>query len=678
MKRFWGVMWLAMLAQSWGAWAQPAEPLAEKMAWVQMINGAGEQDVNQLCTLPNGDIALAGVCEEAKGAQFTSRGGRAQTLAGNNTTGARPTMFVARYKPNGALLWQISIENARTSSHITDLQTDKQGNIVLCGAMGGRAVFHAADGSERVVPPVGNDVHTYFVAKYSGSGKLLWLSTARSAEQCFAQQLLTDAENNVYVRAYCSPSAALMLDDVALLQPAQNAENPRFNGFLAKYSPAGKLLWARHGGDLHLISMALNATHGGVSLLYNTSSTAALKLYATDQPATRIPRKTQTVVEQNWLDLNGNGEFLGVRPAFANIQARPVRFQRDTTGHWFVLMESAYRSLGSPRYEFVAGNLRRTSDQVSHTFLVKCTPDEKPLWVAEIGTNTLTRPLSLVLDGKGNVLVGCWYAWQVCVRSGADVQAQRPRSADSVMLRLPMGEGSVLASFQAETGKLNGVQTLGRMARENDGMVNPSLPLAADARGNVFFGGYMNLGKSLGKHAVSLSDAANANVALSPAQYAELNWRTASDGFFGCIGENLPPDPAPRDTTPNQQPPLAARDTATTPSLAATLASDIAAAADSAADGGADAQPLFADVVLFPNPVQASQRVVNVSLTLAERTTIVWEITDLTGRSLLRQRETHEAGNVQQQFSLENYAAGVYVLTLTAGKIVESKGIVVL
>lgn len=111
--------------------------------------------------------------------------------------------FVAKYSPLGKLLWTLQLSDSSTGR----VATDAKGNVLISGSTQGRA----------------------FVAKYSPGGSLVW---TRQLADSGAGGVATDAKGNVIISGskWGSLGGALI---------------GQIDAFAAKFSPSGKLLWAR-------------------------------------------------------------------------------------------------------------------------------------------------------------------------------------------------------------------------------------------------------------------------------------------------------------------------------------------------------------------------------------------------------------------------------------------------
>lgn len=114
------------------------------------------------------------------------------------------------------------------------VNVDRQGNVLLAGEANGDLKF-----GEITVPGAGST--DCFVAKASPDGKFLWVKSLGGSLVDRGYGVAADAEGNLYVTGHHQST-----DAKALGQALPNAGD--YDVFVAKYSPAGELLWVRTAG----------------------------------------------------------------------------------------------------------------------------------------------------------------------------------------------------------------------------------------------------------------------------------------------------------------------------------------------------------------------------------------------------------------------------------------------
>lgn len=117
---------------------------------------------------------------------------------------------------------------------------DPQGNVLVIGTYQGATVFEPGGSS------LGNaGIFDAYFAKYDAAGNVLWANRAGGTGVDLGYGIAADEAGNVYIAGNFTGTADF--------DPGAGTENLTSNGnmdaFLAKYTPAGELLWAiRMGG----------------------------------------------------------------------------------------------------------------------------------------------------------------------------------------------------------------------------------------------------------------------------------------------------------------------------------------------------------------------------------------------------------------------------------------------
>ncbi len=154
------------------------------------------------------------------------------TLTNKSTNGA--DMFIAKLSPAGECLWATNAGGEKSCGDYGTITLDKENNIIVSG------IFDS-------VMDWGNNIRlsttqrTMYVAKYNQAGKILWARNSIGGAE--GQGVGTDSIGNIYVGGhFFSPS--LRLGNILLENTGQGTND----AFVAKYSPNGKVLWAKGFG----------------------------------------------------------------------------------------------------------------------------------------------------------------------------------------------------------------------------------------------------------------------------------------------------------------------------------------------------------------------------------------------------------------------------------------------
>lgn len=141
-------------------------------------------------------------------------------------------LFLAKYDPQGALLWAFSIgTNSPGTETVYSIEVSPSGDVYMCGLAYAGADFDPGTGT--LLQQNG----TYgFLAKYSAQGSLIWCNPMN----IYARDMVVDHAGNLAVTGY--------FNDTVDFDPTSTVYNLSSvygeDIFLAKYSPSGSLHWA--------------------------------------------------------------------------------------------------------------------------------------------------------------------------------------------------------------------------------------------------------------------------------------------------------------------------------------------------------------------------------------------------------------------------------------------------
>lgn len=141
------------------------------------------------------------------------------------------SMFVAQYDPGGQMMWVR--QGLSYGSGGSAIALDATGNVCVGGSFQRDIKF------DRVSISRGDSWIVFYLAKYDRTGNVLWVQTGVS-QTTVARDLATDRQGNVY--AVGSFFGIVTFNSEGLTGHGQT------DGFIAKYDPAGSLVWIRAVG----------------------------------------------------------------------------------------------------------------------------------------------------------------------------------------------------------------------------------------------------------------------------------------------------------------------------------------------------------------------------------------------------------------------------------------------
>jgi hypothetical protein len=180
------------------------------------------------CTVDNAENVLLGGYYHAPHLIFGS----------DTLPGAGPdNIYITKYDQTGNVLWTFAGESQR-HNELLGLSTDGQDNIVACGAFADTLKL----GTITLISDSGQSAG--FLVKLDPAGTVLWAVSLNDFDDAaFCHSVTADKDRNIFVTGGYQ-GAQLILHGF----PSGGDTLPGFAGvhyFLAKYDPAGALLWAK-------------------------------------------------------------------------------------------------------------------------------------------------------------------------------------------------------------------------------------------------------------------------------------------------------------------------------------------------------------------------------------------------------------------------------------------------
>jgi hypothetical protein len=164
----------------------------------------------------------------------------------------RPACVVAKYGPDGELLWARQAILDQAVSQFETVAVDRRGNIYAAGSMAGGGVdFGNGVRLEKPSPPPQEYESTgrMLMVKYDPMGRAQWVQTGPVREFTQITSMAVDAAGNAYAVGVLSSGEFDPYDRIGFSNEAPEfkliPESQESGGYiLAKFSPQGKALWA--------------------------------------------------------------------------------------------------------------------------------------------------------------------------------------------------------------------------------------------------------------------------------------------------------------------------------------------------------------------------------------------------------------------------------------------------
>lgn len=200
-----------------------------QLAWLATAGGSSVDHANAIGVDEAGNVVIAGYFSGS--AQFGGETG--QTL----TSLAPKDMFIARYGINGSFQWARSAGMANGGEAIAlGAVMDTFGNSYVTGHFLGSG-FGGMSSS----------FFDIFLAKYNGAGDLLWVKRAGGADADEGAAVSLDGSGNVVITGRIGGDGIVTFMDTT---PVELQGGGGDDIFVAKYDPAGNLIWAKNSGSV--------------------------------------------------------------------------------------------------------------------------------------------------------------------------------------------------------------------------------------------------------------------------------------------------------------------------------------------------------------------------------------------------------------------------------------------
>ena len=353
--------------------------------------------------------------------------------------------------------------------------------------------------------PGGPNAGGYDIAliKYSASGTPLWTRQIGSAADDLAYGVAVDSAGNVYITG----------------NTRGNLGGPNAGGsdiFLAKYNPAGTLLWMRQAGS------------AGFEFTYGVSTDGAGNAYITGYTTGSLGGPNAGAGDIFLAKYDASGTLLWMRQTGSASGDVASGVSVDSAGNAYIAGET-YGNLGGPN----AGN--------RDIILAKYDAAGTLLWTRQLGTAGTDLAESVAADNTGNVYItGFTYGNLAGPNAGLDDIFLAKYSASGTLLWIrqtgTVGEDGAQSVAVDDSGNayISGYTT-GNLGRQGLGSYDVFLA-KYDASGNQVW--IRQTGTAEFEYATGVAVAAGGNAYITGATYGNLGGPNAgsADSFVARYG----------------------------------------------------------------------------------------------------------------------------------------------
>jgi hypothetical protein len=217
-----------------------------ELLWIVQAGGPDDDTGQALAFDRAGNIYVTGWFTNS--ATFGATNGATKTV-----TGMGETIFLAKYRPSGALVWvQTGVAPFVELNNGLGVAVDAAaGTVYITGVSQADMTFSSANGMVNTVPGAGT--WHMFLAKYDTSGNFQWGQTNEANPNSIPYAVAVDAKDNAYVTGWLEDTTTFSSNDgnaitVTGFSPAQTTGDFPDDAFLAKYDRNGNVKWVNHIG----------------------------------------------------------------------------------------------------------------------------------------------------------------------------------------------------------------------------------------------------------------------------------------------------------------------------------------------------------------------------------------------------------------------------------------------
>lgn len=221
---------------------------AGSVRWSLPLGGPLADAANTIALSGTGSVVVAG---SFRGSADFARNATPVPL----TAQGGADVFLASYSSAGLLQWARDIGGlGEESSPSGGLSVTPQNEIALLGSFSGNADFDAGAG---VVAKTSISPADLFLVRYDAAGTFASVLTVGGQGTVIGTRALADADGSILVTG--SFTGAMNFDPGAATSLASLAQAGASDVFVARYSPAGGLLWVSRFGEATSVSERANS-----------------------------------------------------------------------------------------------------------------------------------------------------------------------------------------------------------------------------------------------------------------------------------------------------------------------------------------------------------------------------------------------------------------------------------
>jgi len=428
--------------------------------------------------------------------------------------------------------WVEAIKAGGSGSDVGNaVKTDQSGNQYVTGSFSSTAHF----GPQTLISQGGADM---FLVKYGSGGNLIWIVQAGGSGDDIGFDIGVGAAGNLYVAGKITGAATFQ----SINGPAKMVAGQGETIFLAKYSPAGTLLWIQTG-----IAPFVNNDGFGVAVQPATGMVFVtgragdqVTFSSADGTQHTVPGPTSWHMFLVKYDQNGNFQWGESNQANPNSVGHKVAVDSSGSAYvtgWFESSATFHSADGNDQtLTGLSGPVQTPPDYPDDTFIVKYDGNGNLKWVNQIGGYKAIGN-DIAVSPKGKVSVTGF----IGNINGAPSQTKTIVTSQPGGTNANLGGGKLTSPYNKDAviATYNSLGVLLRATRLGGSQDEAGSGIAYDQQENLYVEGVFQTAINIQGHSLTGAKPYNMFV-MKQAQTGFVSWVKKADGAGSNSFEDNP------------------------------------------------------------------------------------------------------------------------------------------
>lgn len=348
-----------------------------KPIWARSAGGTERDHGLSVTTDADGNVFVVGI--------YHSRSIDFDHINLTGTSGTDPEFFIAKYNPNGYIIWALNAAGTVSQYEPLGVITDADGNVYASGSFTSGQI-HFGNG----VSVGGFRNEDPFIVKYGPWGQPIWVKSAIGDLKIFANDITIDPDGNtVTVGSFNSET---IIFGSTTLENTSSTNRPDI--YVVKHDSDGNVLWAISGGG--------TLEDYGVSIASDLEG----NIYATGRTrSSTITFGNITETVNHGLDniyvvkLNPSGDAQWIKTFGGSLYDQPLSISTDHLGNITIAGKT-----NSPQLSF-DGIVLYHNGVLDMPFYAKLNSDGNVIWAGSSDPDSSGRANAIVTDAEENTYV---------------------------------------------------------------------------------------------------------------------------------------------------------------------------------------------------------------------------------------------------------------------------------